>query len=245
MLEEIERPAVATAPISVVLALQSPSDPLADVVAEWVAYLKGLEREYEVVVVDDTGAAGGPVLPPGDPAVRVVRHPERRGLGGVLRTGLQVTRHPLFFYTLADGRYPATDLDRLLKSRFKGVAPAIDRADLAVGHRRLPRWPGAARVAYRVLLRLLFGLRVRDVGCHYLLARRAVFRRIPIQSKGDFAHAEVLAKANFLGLMMVDDVVHYRAAGDDSPSPWRRDVLAELRRVFAHPDFGPALLPPD
>jgi hypothetical protein len=247
MLEETQRPAIATAPISVVLALQSRTDALQDIVGEWVGYLQGLEREYEVLVVDDSGAVEAPPLPSGVPAVRMVRHPQRQGLGGILRTGLQATRFPLFFYTLANGRYVAADLDRLLKTRVKGISPAIDRADLAVGHRRIPfrqRQHRLARAAYRMLLRLLFGLRVRDPGCHYLLARRTMFRRIPIQSEGEFAHVEILAKANFLGFMMIDDVVQYRADSDVSPSPWRRDLLAELRQVFSRPDFGPAVLPP-
>ena len=62
--------------------------------------------------------------------------------------------------------------------------------------------------------------------------------RIPIQSSGVFAHAEVLAKANFLGCLMLDAEV----AGQPEAvaGPRLRDVSADVRRVFFNPDFGPA-----
>jgi hypothetical protein len=242
MLDVTERPPIATAPISVVLGLQSPTDALEALVAEWAAYLDTLQREHEIVLVDDTGAAAGDpgrAPPPTQSAVTIIRHSRRQGLGAILRSGLAAAGHPLVFYTLASGRYVPADLGHLLK--------VIDRVDLATGYRLIPfrqRRQRFARATYRWLLRMLFGLRVRDADCHYLLARRSIFRRIPIQSDGDFAHVEILAKANFLGCLMTDVPVSYRAEGDVSASPWRRHVLGELRQVFSRPDFGPAVLAP-
>ena len=70
----------------------------------------------------------------------------------------------------------------------------------------LPGWLGTNGHAARLLARVLFGVRTRDVLCPYRLLRREIFARIPIQSRGPFAHVELLAKANFLGHMMGEEL---------------------------------------
>jgi hypothetical protein len=111
---------------------------------------------------------------------------------------------------------------------------------------RLPGWLGWQGHAARLLARALFGLRYHDVACPFRLQRRSIFARIPLQSDGPFVHVEILAKANFLGHVMGGEEVPLAA----SPEPGRqpggslRQWTAECFRVFAHPDFGPAVLPP-
>ena len=63
------------------------------------------------------------------------------------------------------------------------------------------------------LARILFGLRYHDVACPFRLFRRDILARIPIQSDGPFAHVELLAKANFLGCLMGEEVPLDVAAG--------------------------------
>ena len=113
---------------------------------------------------------------------------------------------------------------------------------LAYGPPPLPGWLGWRRHLGWLASRLLFGLRYHDVASPCRLLRRDILARIPIQSRGPFAHVELLAKANFLGHLMGEeipiDVVPPPYRGD--LSGWRRDAGL----VFNHPDFGPAELPP-
>src|SRR5207244_2717835 len=117
----------------------------------------------------------------------------RAGFGAALRLGLENARHPLLFYARCDRRYKPADLKQLLKW--------IDRVDLVAGQRVFPA--GSRRrlkeITYRLGYRLISGVRLRDVECLYVLARRSIFSRLVIQSDSVFAHGEVLAKANFLG----------------------------------------------
>jgi glycosyltransferase involved in cell wall biosynthesis len=104
----------------------------------------------------------------------------------------------------------------------------------------LPGWLGWRRYFGWLLTRILFGVRYHDVACPVRLMRREIFARIPIQSNSGFAHVEVLAKANFLGHLMSEEVplnVPPPAHGD-----WRY-LLRDGMEVFRHPDFGPAVLP--
>jgi hypothetical protein len=102
----------------------------------------------------------------------------------------------------------------------------------------LPGWLGRQPVAYQKLVRWLFGVRVGDIDSAFKLFRREVFDRIPIQSDGQFVHAEILAKANFAGCLMEEVAIEVPATWESDSRRW-----AELWRVFRSPDFGPAVLP--
>ena len=112
---------------------------------------------------------------------------------------------------------------------------------LSYSPRPLPGWLGARRRLGGLLARVLFGVRHHDPACPFRLLRRDILARIPLQSKGPFAHVELLAKANFLGHLMGEEIPI-----DVRPPAYRGDAgsyLADGRRVFNNPDFGPAVLP--
>jgi glycosyltransferase involved in cell wall biosynthesis len=101
--------------------------------------------------------------------------------------------------------------------------------------RPLPGWLGWRGHLGRLLVRILFGVRYQDVACPFRLIRRDIFARFPIQSRGPFVHVEILAKANFLTLVMGEELpIDVRPQSVD-----RKAMFREGRQVFAHPDFGP------
>ena len=93
-------------------------------------------------------------------------------------------------------------------------------------------WLGRAESRYWWKCRLLFGLRVGDINSKFKLFRRHVFDRMVLQSDGEFVHAEILAKANFLGSLM-DEIV----LGDRPDPPASPDVGEEMWTVFHDPQF--------
>lgn len=253
------------------------------VVDRWIAYLDGLGREYELIVVDDTGpgAATEPFagLTQRHPRVRVVRNEGPVGEGAALRAGLAAARHPLLFYTLSDPAYHPEDFGRLLHRPFAGGKDdrEIDHVHVMSGFRAgrpmplslrglgflwrvfsrvafvyapdcQPGWLGWKRMGLRLLARVLFGVRYHDITCPFRLLRRDILARIPLQSVGPFAHVELLAKANFLGLMFAEKELplsagHHPPLGAPRSGGGLRQGLADLRRVLRDPDFGPPVLP--
>jgi glycosyltransferase involved in cell wall biosynthesis len=193
--------------------------------------------------------------------IRVLTHPERKGYGACLRSALGASTHPLIFYTSADHSWQPADLPRMLKSLDIRDDYTGKQVDIVNGHRRGTVWPpkrlwlnriyrgfvrialgvtpeprkgwlGASESRYWWRCRLLFGLRVGDINSKFKLFRRSVLDRMEIQSDGEFVHAEILAKANFLGCMM-DEIV---LADRDLPPP-APDVRTEMWRVFHNPKF--------
>jgi Glycosyl transferase family 2 len=243
-IEESQRPPIASAPLSVVLVAYNDRPTVTSVVADWAACLNRLSREYEILLVDDGSSDGTGDLADSlaSPEVRlkVLRHNTHQGIGASLRTGLGSARLPLVCYSTCSGEYDASDLERLL--------PWIDQTDLVGGCRvgaSGVRWRTLQLRTFRWLARVLFAVRMRDPECLFLLARRSIFARIPIQSSGPFAPIEILAKANFLGCMMSEAPVTYRPrapAGSSSRGRFR-SMLGELTAIFFRPSFGPRDLP--
>jgi glycosyltransferase involved in cell wall biosynthesis len=247
----------------------------------WSTTLEKLGREYEIVLIDDgstdasknllNGVDGKTGLRGRVPHLRVLDHPERRGHGAALRTGMAIAQFPLVLCAGCDHPCDAAAVKNALK-RIDDADPESGRKidvvngfragwpltgwrqmidvlwrsllRVALGMHVLPR-PGrlgSAACLNALLLRFLFGLRIGDVESPFKLFRKGIFARIPIQSDGDFVHAEILAKANFLGCLM-DEVpiaekpIPFSSRGNNAAaSRWK-----ELRRVFLHPDFGPAI----
>jgi glycosyltransferase involved in cell wall biosynthesis len=258
-------PPIADQPVSAILLAHDDEPHLQAVVSDWVTLLDGLNRDYELILVDDGSTdRTGPLadnLAGRYSRLRVLRHEEHRGQGAALRTALAAATKPLVFYTTADRQYQPADFKRLLVE--------IDKVHLVSGFRRwqpvpavlrwlgsawrvllrvflsltpepLPGWLGWREHLYRALCRVVFAVRLQDMNCAYRLCRREIFARIPLQSDGDFVHTEILAKANFLGCYMNDEVpIPYRPRQGLVREHMRRD----WRRVFSHPDFGPTDLP--
>jgi len=264
----IERPAIASSPLSVVLTAHNEGSHIHDVVKAWLAFLDSLKRDYEIVLVDDgssddTGREAD-ALAGQFSKLRAFHHPQRRGLGASLRTGIEAAQFPLLCYATANKDFLPADLQRFLDT--------IDKLDLAIGYRighipgwlvwldRLYRifvrvifgmglerrdcWPGWSGIRRRLLGRWIFGVRVRDPECAFCLGRRHIFGRIPIQSNSSFALIEIVAKANFQGCLLGEVPVTYvprMGKADDPQNP--RQVRREIWALFRRPDFGPAILP--
>src|SRR5579884_1405916 len=240
MSEFVELPPIATEAVSVVLPVRNAAGSLEQTLEEWQSCLEARGQPYEVILVDAGSSDGTGVLAEKlanqRPELRVLRQPERGGLGTALRLGLEAAQHPLVIYTTADGQYAPADGIAMFKW--------IDQVQLVCGYRPVSARTWRERLG-RLAIRLLFGLRLKDPHCVYVLARRTAFRRTPIQSAGTFGHVEILTKANFLGCLMTDAPVSYRPqaggkiAVTKSPLP---QTIAEVRRVLSHPDFGPPFL---
>jgi glycosyltransferase involved in cell wall biosynthesis len=271
-MDAASRSPIATEPVSVVLPAHNAAADLEEVVRSWVAVGDELKRPCEILLVDDGStddtAARADTLALQFPQLHVLRHTTRRGVGAALRTGIAAAKHPLLCYTLCNKQYQPADLKRLLEH--------IDKVDVVTGYRvwrPLPHWRvwldrlyrGFVRVIFglsldakevyfgragcgrRWLARWLFGVRVRDPECLFTLCRRSIFARIPIQTDGDFAPIEALAKANFLGAWMSEVPVSWIPPTVLEPPPSkeaRKHARHEIRRLLRHPDFGPPVLPP-
>ena len=197
---------------------------------------EGDVADYELIIVDDASTDDTPQiadrLAAADPHIRVVHHPVNRKLGGSIKTGLATATGDIVLYTDADLPF---DMDELIK------ACRVMRhyeADLVSAYRLDRTGEGYVRsvysTLYNLLVRVLFGMRIRDINFAFKLCRREVLESMTLVSEGSFIDAELVVRAQKLGFHIVQFGVDYfpRTRGVStlsSPSV----IVKILREMFA------------
>lgn len=156
---------------------------------------------YQLVAVDDASTDRTPALADAlaaeHPWFTAVHHPVNRGLGGAVRSGFAAATGNLICYTDADLPCALTEVKRahqLMERTGCDIVSAWRRDRTAEGPRR-----AVYSFFYNRLVRLAFGLSLRDVNFAFKLVRREVLDAVTLSSEGSFIDAELLIRAHRQG----------------------------------------------
>lgn len=218
--------------LSVFFPCHNEVDNLPRLVKQAREVLPQVAEQWEVIIVNDGSSDGtGPLadqLAATYPEVRVVHHPQNRGYGGALQSGFAAAQHEYVFFTDGDGQFDLEEIALLL--------PWRERADLVLGYRLRRADPPHRRLyalLYKLLIRAVLGLKVRDLDCAFKLLPRRVLAAFSLHSNGALISAELLFKAKRAGFTWVEVGVHHypRTAGVQSGgSP--RVILRMFRELW-------------
>lgn len=203
--------------ISLVFPAFNEEENIEKAVSTGIEALQRYFAEVEVIVVNDgstdqTKEILESVVREND-RVTAVHHPNNKGYGAALRSGIYTAKNDLVFFSDADLQFDLREISQLVEW--------IDDYDIVAGyrakradpfHRRLNAW------AWNRLVRFTLGLKVRDIDCAFKLFRREVFDVIDLQSIGAMVNTEILALAvkNGMNIMEVP-VSHYpRVCGEQT-----------------------------
>jgi glycosyltransferase involved in cell wall biosynthesis len=187
--------------------------------------------DYEIIVVDDGSSDQTATVVEDiarrDPHVRLVSHGVNRGYGAALRTGFASAQKELVFFSDADGQF---DLQELV-----GLLGMLNRAPVVLGY-RIRRSDPLYRLfiakVYNILIRMVFGLRVRDIDCAFKLFRREVLQNVTLESDGAFISSELLIKLKRNNVPMVErGVHHYPRTTGTSKGATPKVILKTIRDV--------------
>jgi glycosyltransferase involved in cell wall biosynthesis len=202
--------------LSVVLPAFNEEANIEQVVRQCVAYLDERMPSYELLVVNDgSHDRTGQILDGlvGEcPRLRPLHHPQNRGYGAALRTGFSAATKRFVFYMDGDGQFDIRDLDLLLPL-------ATDEDHIVTGFRIERRDPFVRRLNARLfggfLVRVMLGVRVRDLNCAFKLIPKKVFDQITLESPGALINAELYGRAVRRGFSIKEVGVHHypRTAG--------------------------------
>lgn len=180
--------------VSIVIPAYNEVESLEAAIAEASAALETV-GDWEIVVVDDGSTDGTDALARSlaSDRVKVEVHPENRGKGAALRTGVAASRAPVVGFTDADRPF---DMEALVRAYHRLVETD---ADLVAGFRtNRERYSLRRRIysgTYNRLVRALLGVPLDDVGFALKLMRRETFEAARLQSDGGFADVELIARA--------------------------------------------------
>ena len=216
----VQRPASLT----VFFPAYNDSATIASLVIAAVQAAARLTDDFEVLVVND-----GSSDPTAEiacelarlyPQVRVVQHERNRGYGGALQSGFRSATKELVFYTDGDAQYDPREMALL----WERMAPEVD---LVNGY-KISRSDPLHRILigriYHETVRLLFGLRVRDVDCDFRLLRRSIFDRVQLEKSSGVICLEMMKKIQDAGFRIAEVPVHHyhRAHGRSQFFNFRR-----------------------
>jgi glycosyltransferase involved in cell wall biosynthesis len=158
--------------------------------------LRAVADAYEIIVVDDGSTDETPdvlrTLAATYPRLRSLRHSTNAGYGAAVLTGLRAAQLDLVFFCDADNQFDVRELPKLLA--------LIDDADLVTGYRGTRRDPAHRRLnalLWGGLVRVAFGVTVRDLNCAFKLMRRRTLERAGLHdmaATGAALNAELLAR---------------------------------------------------
>ena len=208
--------------LSVVIPAHDEEAGLAEVVRGIQATLKECVASFEIIVVDDgsndrTGEIAAGL------GITVIRHPERRGYGTALKTGIRAAASERILICDADGTYPPDAIPSLLA--------LADANDMVVGARTGPivDTPLLRRIAKGVLRRLASYLsesKIPDLNSGLrVFAKDAVTPYFPILPSGfSFTTTITLALLCNGGSVAYVPINYHRRQGRSKIQPIRETI---------------------
>jgi glycosyltransferase involved in cell wall biosynthesis len=251
-----DAPGKSNISVTLVVPAYNEEKVLAPLVDSLITSLKALTATFEVVIVNDGSRDGTPSI-----ADRLatqyaevsVIHQENKGIGGALKAGIDRAAGDYLLLWPSDMQGEVEDLRPYLSR--------IGEADVIVGCRaRRPGYSWLMRFnawLYPYLVRMLFGLRLRDVNWIHMYRTRLI-KGIHLSQDGIPMLAEILVKIRDLGGTFQQIGVPMRPRKIGVPSArrfrvmwrtlmglfaawvhWRRDRARHARDARAEPPLAP------
>jgi len=195
------------------------------VVKQAIDILPTLTNNFEVLVIDDGSQDRTVEIVKGlsgqNSKVKLISHPVNRGYGAAVATGLMSGTKEWVFFTDGDGQFNLAELPLLWELR--------KDFDVVLGYRLKRNDPLIRTVnswLWKILIRFLFNLNVKDLNCAFKLFRSRDIQALNLKSEGAFITVELLVKLKKIGLGFGEVGVHHypRTAG--------RQTGANLRVIF-------------
>jgi glycosyltransferase involved in cell wall biosynthesis len=197
--------------ISVVFPLYNEEDYVLRAYEAAVDALRPVTEDYELILVNDASNDRTreivESLAAKDPHVKAVHNPVNLKLGGTLRAGYAVATKDLILYTDADLPFDLHEVRRAVRLL------EAQKADVVSAYRFDRTSEGLLRTVYsffyNTLVKVLFGLALKDVNFSFKLFKRELLQKFTLKSDGSFIDVEFLCRARKAGAHIIQIGVDY------------------------------------
>ncbi len=191
--------------LSVVIPVYNEEENIGNTVNSIASELSKNGTDWEMILVDDASNDNTPEilqrLKDKFSEVRVFRNERNRKLGYTLRRGFREAKGDVIFYTDCDLPCLPEKISYALR------IIEVYNADVVSAYRFDRSSEGFLRFVYsktyNLIIRILFGLEVRDVNFACKFIKRKVLDTIKLISDGSFIDAEILIKAKRNGFTIL------------------------------------------
>lgn len=194
--------------------------------------LAKLAQTWEIILVNDGSEDGTSMLcdelAEQYAEVRAIHHSGNRGYGAALKSGILAARYDYIFFTDSDGQFDLKELENLIEW--------ASHYDIVTGYRAKRQDPPHRLInawGWRTLVRMVLGVKVRDIDCAFKVFQRSVFDRVQIRSVGAMVNTEILAQAMSFGMRIHEVKVSHYPRRHGKPSGADLRVIAKaFRELF-------------
>lgn len=216
--------------ISIVIPMYNEKDYIEDSINCLVEALKNVSSDYEIIIVDDASDDGsGEIadeLARKDNRIRVIHNHINKKLGGSLRAGFEKCSKSLVLYIDADIPCDPRELEKALRIM------RLTKSDIVSAYRLDRTAEGFNRTfcsfSYNLILKLMFGERIRDVNFAFKLFKREILKRVYLHSEGSFIDAELLIKSTRAGYKLTQFGVDYFMRMRGTSQLWNADNILKI-----------------
>jgi len=159
--------------LSVVIPAFNEEKAIGRVITELQAELGKFPLNYEIIVVNDGSTDDTGKILTRLPEIKAITHPENKGYGSSLKTGIKNSQYPIILFFDADGQHRPEYIQEFIKN--------IDDYDMVVGARQkgyrgpTMRMPGKKFLYF--LANYLTGQKIPDLNSGFRLIKKRVMEK--------------------------------------------------------------------
>ena len=179
--------------LSLVLPAYNEEGNIEIVIRRAIEILPNYADDYEIIPVNDGSRDSTPRildrLAAENPKIRPVHHRVNRGYGSAVTSGIRASVGDYVMFMDSDRQFDIADI-RLL-------APFVTSFDQVAGFRMERSDPLQRRInaeIFNLVVRILFGVHMRDLDCAFKIFRGDMVRALDLTSSGALINAEMQAK---------------------------------------------------
>jgi glycosyltransferase involved in cell wall biosynthesis len=228
-----------------ILSVIVPAYDEAGTVASVMHRLRSVPLRLEVIVVNDASKDGTAAvldeLAGRGLIDRVIHHPENRGKGAAVRSGIAAASGDVIVVQDADLEYDPAELVKLVEPIRSGRADAVYGSRFQGGPRRvLFFWHAVGNRLLTLLSNMFTNLNLTDMETCYKLVRADLLKRIPLRSNRFGIEVEITARLAQAGARIWELPITYsgRTYAEGKKITWR-DGFAALFHVLRYNLFAP------
>lgn len=221
---------IILSPISVIIPAYNEEEAIGAQVADISSVLRSHRITYEVIVIDD-GSHDRTAEFALKTDARVIKHPENRGYGAALKTGITAAKYETIIMIDADRTYPAEQIPSLLDK--------LEAADMVIGarigsevHNPLFRRPAKWMLGW--LANRIAGRRIPDLNSGMRAFRRDFIKQYFSILPDSFSFTTTITLAMFADNYRVvyHTIDYYERVGKSKINPWHfMDFMTLILRV--------------
>lgn len=240
-LQTLRRSAIDGLPENFVLSVIVPIYNESAFIDAVIDRLRATNIPLQIILVDDGSIdQSGRILDQhlSEPDIILIRHPENRGKGAAIRSGMRHASGDVIVIQDADPEYDPSDFRILLEPILSGTS------DVVYGNRygkhdpqTSPRWHRAVNRLISGLTNLALGSQLSDVETCYKMAKRESFEAISPELRESRFGIEIEITARWIhrGLRFAERPIRYqhRSYAEGKKIGWR-DGLSALRCIVVY-----------